>query len=135
MNELYRILDWNIIFVRCLKVSLKTILKSVCQICESYGLCSHCTGSIFSPVRKSIPLQCEQCSGNSNRTSKLFTLYRIDMLCFCFCLGFHSKNGANLLNSPFTLGAERSRKLSDTERITFGVGVFQVIMVTKLVPD
>ena len=45
------------------------------------------------------------------------------------------KNRANLLNSPFTLGAERSKKLSDKERITFGIGAFQVIIVTKIVLD
>ena len=48
---------------------------------------------------------------------------------------FRSKNGADPLNSLLTLGAERSRKLSDTERITFGIGVFQVIIITKIVPD
>ena len=48
---------------------------------------------------------------------------------------FCSKNGADPLNSPLTLGAQRSRKLSDTERITFEIGVFQAIMVTKIVPD
>ena len=48
---------------------------------------------------------------------------------------FRSKNGADLLNSLLTLGVERSRKLSATERITFGIGVFQVIIVTKIVPD
>ena len=48
---------------------------------------------------------------------------------------FRSKSGADPLNSQFTLRAERSRKLSDTERITFGIGVFQLIIVTKIVPD
>ena len=32
---------------------------------------------------------------------------------------FCSKNGADPLNSLFTLGAEHSKKLSDTERIFF----------------
>ena len=43
-------------------------------------------------------------------------------------MGFHSKNGANPLNMyrSFTLGAERSKKLSDTERITFGIGVSEL---------
>ena len=48
---------------------------------------------------------------------------------------FCSKNGADPLNSLFTLGAEHSKKLSDMERIFFGIGAFQVIMVTKIVPD
>ena len=48
---------------------------------------------------------------------------------------FCSKNGANPLNSLFTLGAEHSKTLSDTKHIFFGVGAFQVIMVTKIVPD
>ena len=44
---------------------------------------------------------------------------------------FRFKNRADPLNSPFTLRAERSRKLFDTECITFGIGAFQVIIVTK----
>ena len=32
---------------------------------------------------------------------------------------FHSKNGPNTLNSPFRLGAEHFKKLSDMEHITF----------------
>ena len=48
---------------------------------------------------------------------------------------FHSKNGADPLICPFTLRVEHSRKLSDTERITFGTGVLQLIIVTKIVPD
>ena len=48
---------------------------------------------------------------------------------------FSSKNEADPLNSPFTSGAERSKKLSDTERITFGIGVFQVLIVTNIVPN
>ena len=45
---------------------------------------------------------------------------------------FRSKNGADPLNNPFTLRAERSRKLSNTGRITLGIGAFQVIIVTKI---
>ena len=45
---------------------------------------------------------------------------------------FRSKR--NQLNSPFTSGAERSEKLSEMERITFGIRAFEVI-VTKIVPD
>ena len=43
-------------------------------------------------------------------------------------MGFHSKNGANPLNmyKSVTLGAERSKKLSDTERITFGIGASEL---------
>ena len=48
---------------------------------------------------------------------------------------FRSKNVADLLNSPFTLGAERSKKLSDTEHTTIGIGASQVIIVTEIVPD
>ena len=36
---------------------------------------------------------------------------------------------------PFTLRAERSKKLYDTERITFGIGAFQLVIVTGIVPD
>ena len=48
---------------------------------------------------------------------------------------FRSKNEADPLNRSFTLGAERSKKLSDTERITFGIAVFQLVIVTGTVPD
>ena len=48
---------------------------------------------------------------------------------------FRSKNEADSLNSPFRLEAERSKKLSDTERITSGIVAFQIIMVTKIVPE
>ena len=63
---------------------------------------------------------------------ELFTPHRIDI---CFGLAkanptlkskrvitrFRSKIGADPLNSSFTLGTERSKKLSDTERITFWI--------------
>ena len=42
---------------------------------------------------------------------------------------------ADPLNSLFTLGAKRYKKLSDTELIIFGIGAFQVMIVTKIVPD
>ena len=48
---------------------------------------------------------------------------------------FRFKNGADPMNSLFTLGAELSKKLCDTECITFGIGAFQVMIVTKIVPD
>ena len=41
---------------------------------------------------------------------------------------FHYRNGADRLSSQFTLRAERSKKLSDTERITFGIGAFQLVI-------
>ena len=34
-------------------------------------------------------------------------------------------------NSPFTSGAECSKKLSDTEHITSGIEAFQAIIITK----
>ena len=48
---------------------------------------------------------------------------------------FRSKNGADPLNSPFTIRAERSKKLSDTERITFGIGAFQLVIFTGIAPE
>ena len=48
---------------------------------------------------------------------------------------FRSKNGGDPLNRSFTLGAERSKKLSDTECITFGIGAFHLVIVTGIVPD
>ena len=50
-------------------------------------------------------------------------------------MGFRSKNGTDPLNRSFTLAAECSKKLSDTERITFGIGAFQLVIVTGTVPD
>ena len=46
---------------------------------------------------------------------------------------FRSENWTDPLNSPFALGVERSRKLSDMERITFRIGAFQVTIITKIV--
>ena len=43
---------------------------------------------------------------------------------------FLSKNGADPLNRPFMSGVERSKKLSDTERIPF-----EIVIVTKIVSD
>ena len=73
-----------------------------------------------------------------------FTPYRIDMLHICFGLPKETwpqvqdsdkeipfQIGTDPLNSLFTLGAERSKKLSDTERVTFRIGVFLVISITK----
>ena len=74
-----------------------------------------------------------------------FTPYQIDT-----CLGlatanlpssprvitrFCSKNEADLLNSLFTLEVEHSKKLSDTECITFGFGAFQLVIITGIVLD
>ena len=50
-------------------------------------------------------------------------------------MGFHSKNGANPLNRSFTLGAERSKKLSNTKRITFGIGASELVIVTGIATD
>ena len=44
---------------------------------------------------------------------------------------FCSKNGADPLNSPFTSGAEHSKMIADTGRITSGIGALQVIIVTN----
>ena len=112
-------------------------------------LCSHYTGSIFGTVRTSIRYNVNSAWGNRTGPDRsgveLFTPYQNDI---CFSLAkanlpssprvitrFHSKNGVDPLNSSFTLGAERSRKLSDTERITFGIRVFQLVIVTGIVPD
>ena len=48
---------------------------------------------------------------------------------------FRSENEADLLNRLFTLGPEHSKKLSDTEPIFSEIGAFQVIIITKIVPD
>ena len=45
------------------------------------------------------------------------------------------KDGADPLNRALTLGGERSKKLSDTERLTFGIGAFQLVIITEIVPD
>ena len=125
-------------------------LYSPSLIC--FRICSRCIGLIFGPVRKSIRYNVNYVRGSRalpvQSGVKLFTPYRIDM----FWIGnirFKSnlasvqesdneipfKNGTHPLNSSFTSGAERSKKLSDTERITFGIGEFQVLIVTKIVPD
>ena len=44
-------------------------------------------------------------------------------------------HGANPLNRSFTLGAERSKKLSDMERITFGIGASELVIVTGIATD
>ena len=91
------------------------------------------------------PIQCEQYLGKSNRTGpdrSGVELFRTIWDQYLFwsgkskptleskraIMGFRSKNGANPLNMyrSFTLGAERSKKLSDTERITFGIGVSEL---------
>ena len=79
--------------------------------------------------------------------SELFTPYQIDI---CFGLQkqtyprvqesdneipFSSRKRADLLNSLFTSEAERSKKLSDAEPITFGIGAFQLVIVTGIVLD
>ena len=46
-----------------------------------------------------------------------------------------SKNRADPLNRSFTLVGERSKMLSDTERITFGIWAFQLVIVTGIVPE
>ena len=78
--------------------------------------CSRPTGSICSIF----VLVCEK--KPSIETKKVITRFR-------------SKNRADPVNSLLTLGAERSKNLSDTERITFGIEAFQVIIVTKIVSD
>ena len=74
-------------------------------------------------------IQCEQCSRKSNRTGpvllvELFTLYQINILRIFVLVWqkkpgleskriitrFRSKNGADPLNSQFTLGTKRSKK-------------------------
>ena len=117
---------------------------------SSLRLCSRYTGSIFGPVRKSIRYNVNSAWGNRTGPDRsgveLFTPYRIDI---CFCLAkanftlesnrvitsFRSKNGADPLNRSFTLGAKRSKKLSDMERITCGIGAFQLVIITGIVPD
>ena len=116
-------------------------------------LCSHYTGSILGPVRKSIQYNVKSARGNLIRQDRsgveVFTPYRIDMLHICFGLAkkkpgfaskrlitrFCSKNGVDVIDSPFTSQAESSKKPSDTACITFSIGAFQVIIVTKIVSD
>ena len=91
------------------------------------------------------PIQCEQCLRKSNQTGvELFTPYRIDI-----CFGLAKANLPRVQESdnkiPFQKWGRsteqvvhiRSRafqKLSDTERITFGIGAFQLVIVTAIVP-
>ena len=92
------------------KMSLQT-LKAVHFM--KLRLCSHYTGSIFCPVWKSFRYNVSRSVlvwQNKPRIESKRVTTR-----------FRSKNGADPLNSPFTLGAERSKKLSDTEHITFGI--------------
>ena len=91
-------------------------------------LCSDYTGSIFGSVRYNMNNAQENRTVSDRSGEVLFTLYRIDMLHIRFSLAkkpnlesrrvmtrFRSQNGADLLDSPFTLGAGRqARKLSDT---------------------
>ena len=115
-------------------------------------LCSHYTGSIFGPLRKSIRYNVNNAQGiEPHRTGlELSCSHCTGSICFIFAFvwqkkpslkpkrvitRFCSQNGADPLNSPFTLGAECSKKRSDMERITFRIGVLQVIIVTKIVSD
>ena len=66
--------------------------------------------------------QCEQCSVKS--VSSIFALVwqkQLSLESKRVITSIRSKNGANPLNGLITLGAERSKKLSDTDRITFGI--------------
>ena len=120
---------------------------------QIFRLYSYYTGLIFGPVRKSIRYNLKNARGNRIGPDwsrvELFTLYR-GWICYILVFvwqkqpsleskrmitRFLSKNGTDPLNSPFTLGVEHSEKLSDTGRITFGIGAFQVIIVTKILPD
>ena len=96
------------------------------------------------------PLQCEQCLGKSNRTDRS----GVELFCTVWdqylfwsgkskptfeskrmIMGFHSNNSANSLHGSFTLGTERSKKLSNTEHITFGIGASELIIVTGIETD
>ena len=120
-------------------------------------LFSRYTGSIFGPVPKSIRYNVSITHGNGTGPVRseveLFTPYRIDMFWidniriyvqYSFqkqpsleskrvITRFRYENESDPLNSPFTLGAERSIKLSDTERITFKIGAFQLVIVPGIV--
>ena len=95
-------------------------------------------------------IQCEQCLGKSNQTGPVWSwaVHTIwDQSVFWSgkskptleskraIMRFHSKNGTDPLNRSFTLGAEHSKKLSDRERITFGIRAFQLVIVTGTVSD
>ena len=134
-------LEYNII----LPTIKKTGRKSRCiRLCSYYNRIDFWSGSGIDPI------QCEQCLGKSNRTRPVWS-WAVHTISdrYLFWSGkskctleskrvitrFRSKNGADPLNRSFTLGAERSKKLSDTERITFGIGAFQLVIVTGIVPD
>ena len=99
----------------------------------------------FRSVPEIDPLQCGQCSETFSRTSpELSCSHRNGVMVWQRkpCLKskrmitkYHSKNRADPMNSQFTLGEECSKKLSNTERITFGIRAFQVIIITRIVPD
>ena len=88
------------------------------------------------------PIQCERCSGNWTGP-ELSCSHRTRSICSMFVLVWQKKPSlesksddeipsqkrGDALNSPFTSGAKRSKTLSDTEHITFRIGVFQVIII------
>ena len=102
--------------------------------------------SIFGPVLESIRYNVNSAWGNRTGPD-LFTPCILDRYLFWSgkskptleskraIMRFRSKNGGDLLKRSFTLGAERSKNLSDTECITSGIGAFQLIIVTGIVPD
>ena len=117
---------------------------------SSFRLFSHYNGSIFGTVRNSIRYNVNNALGN--RTSldqsevKRYGSHRTRLTRSIFVL-VCQKNprpqvqdsdkeipfqiGTDPLNSLFALGAECSKKLSDTERVTFRIGVFLIIIIKK----
>ena len=69
----------------------------------------YCIPDPFWSGSETDPIQCEQCSWKLNQTDPL--------------------------NSRFTSEAEHYIKLLEVEHITFGIGAFHAIIVTKIVPD
>ena len=114
----------------------------------TFRLYSHYNGSIFGLVRKSIRYNVNSAWGNQTGPVWSWAVHTLSDRYLCWfgkskptleskrvMTRFCSKNGVDPLNSPFTLVAERPEKVADTERITSGIGAFQLIIVTGIVPD
>ena len=115
---------------------------------RSLRLCSHYTGLIFGSVRKSILYNVNHARGIRNRTElvksgvELFTSYRI--ICSRSVIFVSKerdkkipfqKRGRSAEQPVRTMRGESCQKLSDTERITFRIGAFQLVIVTGIVLD
>ena len=101
------------------------------KMCAIWGGKSNWT----EPDRTGLELSCSHCTGSMCSIFVLVWQKKPSLESKRVIMRFCSKNVADPLNNLFTLGAEHSRKLSNTERITFGIGALQFIIVTKIVPD